>query len=291
MVTPVNTDKHRFSDKAMHVSLHGEDSDGSGNISPVQVHHGKLHIVDYKDAIGIGEVAGHSIFRGFGRRDSLSTGASGDDVWEGSAVTIPYPNQSIGEQVVIVSTSANDAAAGSGVRQIEIHYLDATGNEQMETVTMNGTTPVNSATTNIRFIQYIHASSVGSFGASAAGDITIYKVANPATVYSMIHSGQSVSLSSHRMVPFGKTLYLNYVAASSTSSKAVSVRLTATCDDYGMLTTGIFLFNELFELQDSAISVALPVPRKFPALTIIKGSAISALAGGSAALSYGGYIE
>lgn len=291
MINQVVTDRHKFSDKAMHVALHGEDSDGTGAVSVVQVHHGKLHIIDYKDAIGVGEVAGHSIFRGFGRRDSLATTTGGDDIWEGAAAVKPYPNQSTGEQVVIVSTSANDTAAGSGVQQIEMHYLDATGNAQMETVTMNGTTAVNSVATDVRFIQYIHSSRVGSFGAFAAGDITVYKVATPATVYSTIKAGQNVSLSTHRMVPFGKILFLNYVAASSTSSKAVSVRITATCDDYGTLTPGIFLFNELFELQDSAISVTFPVPRKFPALTIIKGSAVSALAGGSAALSYGGYIE
>ena len=286
----IPTARHKFTDKAQHVFLHGRES-ASGVTTALACHHGQLQVIDYKDAIGIGAVSGHSVFRGFGRRDSLATTAGGDDLWEGTAVTLSYPNQSTGEQVVIVSTSANDAAAGSGVQQIEMHYLDNTGVALIETITLNGTTPVNSVATNVRFVQFIHSVRTGSFTASAAGTITVYKVATPATVYNTILAGENISLSSHRMVPLGKTFYMNYVSTSGTSNKPLSVRITATCDDDGVLLPGIFLFNEIFELQDSVGTSSFPVPRRFPALSIIKGKVISSIAGGSAAVSYGGWLE
>lgn len=290
MVTVVETDRHKFSDKAQHVKLYAADT-VTGNSDAINSHHGKLHVLGYETAIGIGEISGHTLFRGFGRREALSTAAAGDDIWEGAAVTTPYPNQSVGEQIVFISTSASDAAAGAGIQQIEMHYLDAAGASFVETITLNGITAVNSVATNVRFIQYIHAIRVGSFGAKAVGTITAYKIATPATVYDTIVPGACISLCSARMVPAGKTFYLNYITVTGTSSKPLSLRVTATCDDDGVLTSGIFLFNEIFEIQDSTALVVISVPRKFPAFSVIKGIAISNTAGGACSVSYGGWLE
>lgn len=93
------------------------------------------------------------------------------------------------------------------------------------------------------------------------------------------------------MIPTGFNFYMDYICATATANKNVSVRIRATCDDDGVLTPGIFLFNEIFELQDSAVSMIMPVPRLLPPLSIIKGTAVSSIAGGSASISYGGWIE
>jgi len=286
----VDTARHRFTDKAQHVLLHGIDT-VTGTSDPIYSHHGKLHVLGYEAAIGIGEVAGHTLFRGFGRREALTTAAAGDDVWEGAAVSAPYPNQSVGEQIVFVSTSASDTSAGAGAQQLEMHYLDAAGAPFVETITLNGTTAVNSVATNVRFIQYVHVSRVGSFGAKAVGTITAYKVATPATVYDTIVPGACISLCSVRMVPAGKHFYMNYISVTGASSKPLSLRVTATSDDDGVLTPGIFLFNEIFEIQDSTATVNIAVPRVFPPFAIIKGIAISNTAGGACSVSYGGWVE
>ena len=284
------TDLRAFTDEAQHVILHGIDQT-TGAASPVSARTGKLQTVSYETAIGIGERVGHVVFRGFGRREALTTAAAGDDIWDGTSPLIPYPNQSNGEQIAFVSTSAADSESGAGVQQIEIHYLNNAGTALIEILTLNGTTPVNSAAINIRFIQYINAHRVGTFGASATGRITAYKLATPTTVYSVISIGAGISLSSARMIPAGKSFYLNYIAVTGVSSKPLSIRLTATCDNGGTITPGIFLANEIFEIQDSTATVVVSVPRKFPEFSIIKGAAISNTAGGACSVSYGGWIE
>lgn len=247
--------------------------------------------IGYTEAIGIGEMDNHSPFRGFGRRDSLATTAGGDDIADIAAVAISFPNQSVGEQMTIVSDSVNDTAAGSGARAVKIHYLDASGNYSHEIVTLNGTTGVNTTATNIRFVQMITVETCGSFGGRNAGNITIYKLATPATVYARIVAGNNVSLNSARMVPNGKTFYLTGMNVSATSSKPVSARLQATCDHAGEYTAGVFQFEEIVECQDSVMSMNFVVPRKIPALAIIKGVAVSTQAGGSVSISYDGWVE
>lgn len=260
------------------------------DINDLESHHSFLITTDYTDAIGLGAVEGHSKFRGFGRRTALSTATTGDDLWEGAATTLVYPNQSTGEQVTVVSTNANDTLAGSGVQKVDIHYLDASGNPQHEIVNMNGTTPVNTVATDIRFIQFCHTSQ-GNFGVLAAGDITFHRVGAPATVFQVIKQGGNMTLNTARMVPAGFTFYLKELMASAASNKPINVRFRATCDQDGDITPGIFIFNEIFELQDSNVPLNVAVPRSFPPLCIIKGTAYSTTSGGQASLSYGGYIE
>src|SRR3990172_7622115 len=111
---------------------------------------------DYLTAIGTDKISGHAHFRTFGLRTGLSTAVAGDDVWEGTATTIPIP-ASAGEQMTIVSTSAADTLAGTGVQKVDVMYIDANGVEQTEVVNLNGVTPVNTVATNIRFINAFHS--------------------------------------------------------------------------------------------------------------------------------------
>lgn len=247
--------------------------------------------MDYQLAVALGQIAGHATFRAIGRRAAIATTVGGDDLWEGATVIVPFPDQTSGEQMTLVSTHAQDTAAGTGAQQVQVHYLTAAGVEAVETVTMNGTTPVNTVATNLRFNQYLRTERVGTLGAVAAGDISIYRTGDATRVYNVIKAGGNVSLSAHRMVPLGKTLYVNNIKADAVDNKPISIRFRATCDFESVLTPNIFIFNEVFELQNSAAIMALQIPRVFPALTIIKGSAAATTAGGIASLSYGGWIE
>jgi len=239
-----------------------------GAIQIAKGHHGMPITCDYETAIGMGVMAGHSQFHGQGRRDALATTPGGDDISDIAATTITYPDQSTGSLVSLVSDSANDTAAGSGARTVKIHYLTPAGVYAHTVVTMNGTTAVATGTL-MRFIQQITVETNGSFGATNAGNITAHLTGTPATIYSRIVAGNNVSMSSARMVPAGYDFWLSDIMASATSSKAVSVRLTATCDHAGEYINGVFQFNQVIELQDSVAVLQLKVPRKIPSLAII----------------------
>ncbi len=75
-----------------------------------------------------------------------------------------YTPQGTNAQRSVNSTSASDTSAGTGARTVTINYLDTSFVAHSETVTLNGTTAVNTVGTNIAFIENIVVASVGSGG-------------------------------------------------------------------------------------------------------------------------------
>lgn len=233
-----------------------------------------------------GNVAGHTIINAIGERESMGTTATGEDIWPGVAVVVPIPADA-GEQMEVVSDDVNDASAGTGVRTVEVHYLDASGNEQTETVTMNGTTGVALIATNVRFVQHIHTLTVGSNGA-AVGLITIYKQGATTTIYNQIDIGGNMSLVPHRMVPLNKTLYFMGWNGTEAQAKRVSLRVRST-DEGGTLLPGIFLFKDLTYLKQTASGQMEPTI-KMPALSITKVTGWASVAGAEASCSWWGVL-
>jgi len=80
----------------------------------------------------------------------------------------------------VISSSAADAAAGTGARTIEIYGMDYDGNPLTEIVTMNGQTAVQTANTFWR----VFAGKVQTAGTGRknAGDIYIYKTGTGGTI-------------------------------------------------------------------------------------------------------------
>jgi len=86
----------------------------------------------------------------------------------------PYTEPTAAAQRSFASSSANDASAGTGARTVKVTYFDSTGAGPFtETVTLNGTTPVNTVATNIRFIESLEVVTAGALG-SNAGTVTLY---------------------------------------------------------------------------------------------------------------------
>lgn len=292
MVTVVDTDKHRFSDKAQHVLLCFIDSE-TGLTTSITGADGSFHTMDYHTAIALGHILGHQSFRGFGERAGATNAATGNDVWQGTAILCPIPDQTTGEQMTAVSTSAADDGnpAGTGICTLDVHGIDIQGYPQTEIITMNGTTPVNTVATNWRFIQSIHAETVGS-GGTAAGTISIYRAGDATRVYNILAVGGNMSLNSARMVPKGKTFYMTNLSIMAADNTSVSIRLRATSTFEDTLTPGyFFLFKDCSVLQNSAREKTFRVPLKFPELCIIKATAFSSTSGSAIAINYDGWIE
>lgn len=119
-----------------------------------------------------------------GRRDGfVATAAAATFTVEPTTYTEPAS----AAQRSIASANANDTAAGTGARTVEITYYDGSMNGPFtETITMNGVTPVNTVATNIRFIEKMEVITAGSlqvnngiislFGATGGGGGTVWTI-------------------------------------------------------------------------------------------------------------------
>lgn len=260
----------------------------TGLPTPINGMDGVPASIAYELMIARGLIPGHVKLRTFGQRTGLSIVATGDDIWEGTATTIPIP-AAAGEQMTIVSTSVNDTAAGTGIQSVDVMYLDASGNVQIEVVALSGTTPVNTVATNIRFINAFHAETNGT-GGMADGTISIYRTGDATRVYSVITPGGSRALTCAMMVPAGKTFYCTSFCTSGASGKPLSVRFRATCTEESVLTD-FFLYKDVVFLQDSSHVHDFTVPLVFPALAIMKATVFSSQAGGAVSGAISGWYE
>ncbi len=249
---------------------------------------------DFLAEVTKGNVNGHSIMIALGERESMGTTATGEDVWRGnelspaptSHTTIPTPAAG-GEQMSVVSESANDTNGGTGVRTLNVHYIDSAGAAQVEKVALNGTFAVDLVATDVRFVNDMYALTVGSNGV-AAGHIKIYQKADSGLVYNMIALGGNKSLVPHRMVPDGKVLILESWHAEEAQGKRCAFRIRST-DMNGTTLPGVFCFKGVAYLKQGP-SGALPLFVLVPSLSIVKVSAWPDQAGAEASTGWMGVL-
>lgn len=136
-----------------------------------------------------------------------------------------YTEQTVNFTGSVSSSSASDGVGGTGARTIKITYVDQTGATLgTESVTLNGTTPVNLVQTNKCFIEKIELVTVGSTGA-AVGTISLFTAAaGGGTVVGTIGAGDRRTFWAHHYILSGKTCNITGVlhANSSTVSGGTS---------------------------------------------------------------------
>lgn len=245
----------------------------------------------YTDSIVAGPV---EYFAAQGTRSNVTTATNGNDIWSGTATTLPIP-PSAGEQMTIVSTSVNDDSGNTGINTIEIHYLDANGNEQAETITMDGTTPVNTTATNIRFVNDFYAESVGTAG-GAVGNIIIYKFGAPATIYSQINPGHFKHSNTARMVPKDKVCLIESFVVSggaAAGGKSAQINLKVT-SHHGILFSvspnPVFQKEAVILVFNSAQVIKFETPVLVPAFAVIKCTSYATVGGADIAANWYGKL-
>lgn len=212
--------------------------------------------IQYPIHVSRGNVSGAESFYGYGRK--TTSGADSGVLWPNGAFVFP---SSAGVQISVVSTSANDTAAGTGIRTLEIHYLDANLAEQIETVTMNGLVPVLTVATNIRFIQCMHMATFGTLLA-AAGNIS---ASNGGNTHSYIATGDVRCTSSVRMVPAGKRLIVKELFGGSVSGAAAAVTILnaagSSFDGHDFTSSNVFIpiASAAFQDNSAGLDVAAPL--------------------------------
>jgi hypothetical protein len=242
-------------------------------------------------AVSAGRVPGAKCLDSLGEREAVAILAQGVDIWRGVADQLPVP-PSTGEQMEVVSSDVGDNASGTGVREVEIHYIDRNGDQQTETLTLHatdGTIPVQTQATDIRFVNEFHSRTVGSNGV-ALGNVEIRSVATPTNVFNHIALGGNMAVTISRMVPRGHSFYLKHWTATSTvQNKQVTVRIRATQHD-GRIIPGVFLFIDSAVLEVSTYQQEWACPPRIPAFAIIKVSAWARQAGTDVSAAFNGYL-
>jgi hypothetical protein len=123
--------------------------------------------------------------------------------------------QTTNAQRSLVSSVAADASAGTGARTVLIRYYDQNLNgPYSETITMNGTTAVNTVGTDICYIEEIRVLTVGS-GGSNAGVISVKAATGGGgvTICSIAVNDNRLFHAMH-YVPVGKVTYITGISVS-----------------------------------------------------------------------------
>ena len=168
------------------------------------------------------------------------TGAGREDVWAGAATTRPTPG---GIQLRLVSASAADDVAGTGVRKVRIDYLGAGGVRQFEVVDLDGVVAVLTVATNIGAVLAVTATEVGSGGA-AAGVISVTNVGVTET-YDQIAVGDVQGRAAVWVVPAGKQFRIASVKASASAAAVLRVMSSFNPITRQVVTGGQFVLAEV----------------------------------------------
>lgn len=244
----------------------------------------------YGAKVGGGDIAGASRWVKSGY---CEIGAATGDLWA-KATTYVFP--STATRMEVVSSSANDTVAGTGIQKVEIGYLNSDGDAQIMEIEMGGTTAVDCGETDTMLaVNYFRASQIGS-GGVAAGDIDIRTYGGAGTDYSRIATGSTRATNPAFMVPSGNKLVITdfrFSIGGDTTNKDKSgiYHLLSTYDDVSKTIKPAFFSHYSGFLKDASESTVFGMPVCFPALTQVRVQVISHAADTIATVNMRGYLE
>lgn len=143
-----------------------------------------------------------------------------------------YNEQTSNAQRSISSSSANDTSAGTGARTVRITYYTSTGDGPFtETVTLNGMTAVNTASTNICFIERMVVITAGSIGFNA-GTITLHvstgggggTIGTIGVGNIVAAVGDNQTLWAHHYVPSGRSANITGISVGASAPSTFHLR-------------------------------------------------------------------
>lgn len=190
-----------------------------------------------------GHVRGHRIVHVFGYNPDIDSGVE-ETVWTAGGIYSHLASPSI---LTVSSGDANDTSAGTGARTVRIEGVNGTGAEHVETVTLNGQTPVNTVL-EYSEINSVQVMTVGSGGKNAGaiyvgtGAVTL---GVPANIIGHILPGDNNSQIGHYEIPKGYTGYLIHgsISSGTESSGYVTGKLKLRRPDNVIITAATVTFT------------------------------------------------
>jgi len=174
------------------------------------------------------------------------------DVWPGNEEGLTLP--ATAQQIIIDSTSGQDAVAGDGARRITIEGLDGDYRMQSEEVVMSGATDAHTINEYIR-INKMYVSQAGTGLGHAEGDIiSRYETGGVPRQLAVIPENHNTSASAIFTVPLGYTaIVTNWKAFTSIpnpmvdtwSALSVMLHLRSNYNNYSGLQLNTFKTYDL----------------------------------------------
>lgn len=178
----------------------------------------------------------------------------------------------------IISSDANDTAAGTGVRTVKVTYINNSNNlVESAAITLNGTTLVTSVLTGVNQVLWMETDTAGSTGV-AAGNIRL-RINGGTVEVEQITAGGNKSRSAIFMIPTGYTGYVvNWMASSVNFDQDVRLRGTVNSLDRSLSTVYHYM-SEKYCASNTNIPSGTDIWLKCPALSRIKCSTVAANTG------------
>ena len=197
-----------------------------------------------------------SVVHKFGRNSDVDTGSDPETIWEAGGLKVW---QTVADQIDIVSSSGNDAAAGTGARTIEIEGVNGSYVHVKDTITLNGTSTV---TSTLEFLNVYRAKIVtAGSGGNNAGTITGTFDGTTDDAFGILPG-------------FNQSQLAFYTTADGETANIMSVSFFPFRQASASYEIGLFIreFGGLFRLrgtygghsQASGVTVQFPIPFSVP---------------------------
>lgn len=217
---------------------------------------------DFYLQIAQGDITGYLDYSAFGINPLINTGTTPEDIWYVGGIYIPPTTYRIHN---ISSSSANDTAAGTGMRTATVYGVVSTGLAS-EIITFNGVATV-STVNSYSDIYLAEGLSWGSSGVNQ-GNISIVAQTD-ATTTAYIPIGNNATKKAIRLIPPGYTGYVYDFQAGMQQNIASS-----SADVYFLIkTTSGWIPKRYHSLSNSGNSVEIDnfkIPLKVPSGTWVK---------------------
>jgi hypothetical protein len=174
-----------------------------------------------------GKFIGREIENKFGRNPDVD---AAEDIWDGGGDYTGFPTSTL-ETVTVISSSTNDAAAGTGARTMRIFGLDGSFNQIQEDLILNGTSGVTSVNTYRRIYRaFVLTAGSGNYN---AGTLTIRHTTTTANVFSVMPVATNIAQITSYTIPAGYTGYLKNIVITMLDTTANQAVIALWRRDFG----------------------------------------------------------
>ena len=217
-----------------------------------------LRIEDYYPMIAQDKIEGRSAWSKVGK--ILNPSTTGFEII--SNIDVKHPG---GIQCEVVSADANDTIAGTGVQKILLEFYDSNWVYRTEIIEMNGTTPVNTVSTDINRTECMSVYQVGT-GNVAAGNITLKDTGAVNTYFQIDAKENFCPRCLHYIVPGSKS-FVTDILVSSNTKEGVEFRLVVTVDNNAGAGTGgkVLIGKYATKVVDTDVPLHFNIPIKMDA--------------------------